>query len=51
MHGARRTDVLGGCREGSDEETELKAIVDLIEAFEAQQWPLGTNPAGSAESV
>ena len=52
MHGAlmRRADVLGGCAEGSDEETEVKAIADLIEAYEAQQWPLGTNPAGSAVS-
>jgi hypothetical protein len=51
MHEAlmRRTDVLGGCRD-SDEETEIMTIVNLIEAYEAQQWPHATNPAGSAES-
>jgi hypothetical protein len=37
MHGAlmRRPDALTGCQEGSGEETELKAIVDLIEDYEA----------------
>jgi hypothetical protein len=47
MHGMlmRRADVLTSCTEGSDE-AELKAIVDLIEAYEIKRWPLGKEPGG-----
>jgi len=43
MHGVlvQRADTLWGCLEGSDEEAELKRIVNTIEVYEAVRWPTG----------
>jgi hypothetical protein len=48
MHGAlmRRADALVCCAEGTHEEAELKAIGDLLEAYEAKRWPDGKEPGG-----
>lgn len=36
-----RADALVGCVEGSPEETELTALADAIDAYEAVCWPQG----------
>jgi hypothetical protein len=48
MHSAllQCTDALEGCREGSEEEAELRAIVDAIKAYEAVRSPEGKEPGG-----
>jgi len=44
----QRADELMGCTENSPEEAELAARTGVIEAHEAQRWPLGKVPGGKA---
>ena len=40
-HLMERADALAGTIKGSDDETELERIGELIEAYEADRWPTG----------
>ncbi|HEX7072633.1 MAG TPA: hypothetical protein VF226_01195 [Hyphomicrobiaceae bacterium] len=41
-----RAEVLSGCIEGTEQEDELRALADALEAYEARRWPEGKVPGG-----
>ena len=43
-------DARADCAEGSEEEIELKANIELIEAYEEKRWPLGKEAGGKGEA-
>ena len=42
----KRADELVGCTEGSPEEEELRALADVIDAYEAKRWASGKMAGG-----
>ncbi len=42
----KRSDALVGCTEGSSEEEELRALADVLDAYEAKRWPSGKVAGG-----
>jgi hypothetical protein len=42
----KRADAVMGCTEGSSEEEELRALADVVDAFEAKRWPSGKVAGG-----
>ena len=42
----KRADELMGCTEGSPEKEELRALTDVIDAYEAKRWPSGKMAGG-----
>ena len=42
----KRADELMSCTEGSPEEEELRALADVIDAYETKRWPSGKVAGG-----
>jgi len=42
----KRADDLVGCTDGSPGEEELRALADVIDAYEAKRWPTGKSAGG-----
>ena len=42
----KRADALVGCTEGLSEEEELRALADVLDAYEAKRWPSGKMVGG-----
>ena len=42
----KRADELMGCTEGSPKKEKLRALTDVIDAYEAKRWPSGKVAGG-----